>query len=200
MENSCHDIMMVLAGGIIGLLSSLIILGIQQWINHKGKTKVYYKILGLPFQNNNRPGWGCTEQGDWIAFWVPMAIELMNTSNSTRVIRDLSLHLYKGSDYVTRMVQIEYAKGKETVEYGAENNAYSFTLGPRSVQKHRCLFSYKIHKGQTQSITFDTIKMRYYDEKDRLHEALLDSGIVNCWGLNLYETDVEWIRLGSKGQ
>lgn len=49
MENGCHDFLMVLAGGVIGLLSSLVFFGIQQWIDHRGKTKIYFKIISIPF-------------------------------------------------------------------------------------------------------------------------------------------------------
>ena len=198
MENGCHDLLMVLAGGIIGLLSSLIILGIQQWINHKGETKIYYKFLGIPAQNIDNPGWGCREEGEWIALFVPMAVELINTSNSTRVVRDLSLHLYNGTEYVARMVQIEYTRGKDSAEYGTDNNAYSFTLMPRSVQKQKCLFCYKILKGQKQLILFDTMKMSYYDEKDHPHEALINTGISNCWGQYVHEADRDWVLLERK--
>ena len=197
MGSSCHDIMMILAGGIVGLLSSLIILSIQIWINNKGNVKIYRKIIAIPFQNNDY-GWGCIEERDELVFMVPMAIELMNTSNTTKVIRDLSLHLYEGMNYVGRMIQIEYSKGKTDIEYGADNNAYSFTLAPRSVQKQRCLFAYKIHKSQRRAVLFDTIKIQYYDEKDRPHKSQLVDGIVNCWGTNLYEKDENWTLLSNQ--
>lgn len=125
-----------------------------------------------------------------------MNVELCNTSNVTRVVRDLSVHLYLGTEYIEKMTQIECVIGKDPEEYGIDKNPYSFTLASRSIQKQECLFAYKIRQDQQKAITFDTLKMRYYDEKDALHEEIIDTDIANCWSLNLYEPDEDWRLLG----
>lgn len=200
MENGCHDFLMVLAGGVIGLLSSLIIIGIQQWINHRGKTRIYFKITSITFLEKGQIGWGCKQEGNQLAFLVPMNIELCNTSNVTRVVRDLSVHLYLGTEYIEKMTQIEYVTGKDPEEYGTDNNAYSFALAPRSIHHHKCLFMYSIRTDQRKAIIFDTMKMRYYDEKDVLHEEMIDTGLANCWSTMLYEPDEDWRLLGERNK
>ena len=97
MNSSCHDILMVLVGGIIGLLSSLIVLGVQQWINTRGETKLYYKITNFPQSDAEIPGWGCRQDRNQLGFFVPMEIELLNTISTVPTFYILllsSIHLF----------------------------------------------------------------------------------------------------------
>ena len=186
-----RDFLLVIAGGLVSVLTIIV----ERLIDRKGETRIYYKIITLPEMTGKPKGWGCISNGNELSFCVPMNIELYNTSNSTRIVRDFSLLAYDDERLVCKMSQVEQIKGKNIIEYGSENNAYSFTIEPRTLQHQSCLFAYTIKLSQKKAISFNKVKVRYYDEKDKTHVATIIDNLDNCWQSNLYELDEDWQRL-----
>ena len=182
---------MVIAGGLVSILTIIA----ERFIDRKGETIIYYRIITLPEMTGNPKGWGCISNGNEISFCIPMNIELYNTSNSTRIVRDFSLLAYEDDLLVCKMSQVEQIKGKNTIEYGSENNAYSFTIEPRTLQHQSCLFAYTIKNSQQKAIAFNKVKAKYYDENDETHITTIIDNLDNCWQSNLYEPDEDWQRL-----
>lgn len=195
-----HDAEMVLIGGLVGLISSFIVIWVQYRLNHKGEARIYYKIISIPKLPNNRRGWGCIQANGKTTFWIPMAIELQNTSNVTRVVRDFQLHLYKGDESIGKMTQLESMhhitkENSEIIDFGTDKNSYSFTLPPTSIQKQTCLFGFTIRTNDQQANTFDNVRVRFYDEKDTVRETKMIDDFSSCWDTQLRDPETEWTRL-----
>lgn len=94
-----------------------------------------------------------------------MVLELHNASDTTKIIRDFNLYLYKQDVLVDKMIQTEYMKGKEYRSFGTDNNS------------------------------FDTVIAKFYDEDDTQKESTIIKGLSSCWSNQLYEADEEWTEL-----
>ena len=170
----CRDIIMALVGGVIGFMSSLGILIAQHIFDIKGRVSIYYKFIS---QKNNQEPWGVYEEPlSEIKIIIPAVFEFQNTTNTTRVLRDVHASIYKRNQLVAKLIQIEKTgthnimANKNTMTdtlFGTENGSYSFVLQPRSIQKQRVMFAYKINKNEVAKYDFDTIRISYYDEKDK---------------------------------
>lgn len=77
-----------LIGGLIGFLSSLGVQIAMRALDRKGKLSFYSRINSSFF-----PDWGFFSADGKITFVVPLELECQNTSNVTRVVRDVSLSL-----------------------------------------------------------------------------------------------------------
>ena len=138
---------------------------------------------------------------------IPIVFEVQNTSNTTRVIRDVSLLLYSGNTFVEKMLQ---SSGKhvtrrtvntvtETKDYlfGAEKGSYSFVLPPRSIQRQECEYCYVIYPEEKEQKFFDTIIARYYDERNKAHTFKVMS-FDKVWTNEYFEPDKDWCVLDKK--
>lgn len=98
MENiniDINEIILLVVGAGIGIVASVATMLGQQWIDKKGKLHIFYRFT---YQKGfGKTGWGFgNSESSNIFFSIPVEFELQNTSNTTRVIRDLSLLLYDG--------------------------------------------------------------------------------------------------------
>ncbi len=198
------DFLNILFGAVIGFLLSIFTTIINFALERKGKLKIYYKIYT---SENLTEEFGFSFEAQKIAFIVPITFEMQNTSNSSRVIRDLSIHLFnKGNDF-KKMRQVGKAVNERTTdgvvvshseqEFGTYNNSYSFVIPARSIRNHRCVYMYVIEKDESNKNQFDEIKLSYYDENDRKH--LFDIRMIpKCWEKNnKLDVDSDWV-LASK--
>lgn len=169
-----NEVILLVIGAAIGLLASLATIVLQRHLDQRGKLHIFYKFINQ--KGTNGQGWGFKNSQDgYLHLSIPAIFELQNTSNTTRVIRDVSLLLYQDSRLVGKMVQINYLQtttrtgGTVTKEseyhYGAEKGSYSFVLAPRSIQKQECHYVYKIKSNEKDDKIFNRIIVRYYDEK-----------------------------------
>lgn len=184
-------------GGVIGFASSIGILAVTRWWDRRGKLKIFCKRT-----NDENLCWGFhVDSYSVLSFLVPLNYELMNTSNTTRVIRDVQMLLYSKGKEVLRMKQIDRGthtttRGKEIVNtkeiaFGANNSSYSFVLPPRSIQKTRCEY---MLISSTNKEQFDEIRIAYNNEKDRriIKHLAWYSG---DWKVREETVDQEWIEL-----
>ena len=129
-----NEVILLLIGAAIGFIGSAAILFVERLLDRKGKLNIFYRFTHDRATQSN---WGFDESADgYLYFTAPVVYELQNTSNTTRVIRDVSFLLYDGDVFVAKMLQLDHLhttrrRGKEIVEekdfnYGAEKGTYSF--------------------------------------------------------------------------
>lgn len=75
--------------------------------------------------------------------------------------------------------------------FGTDKGSYSFVLEPRSIQRQVCEYMLVISKSEKETYTFDTIKARYFDEKNKAIYFDVRK-IENAWELKFYDIDEEW--------
>lgn len=196
-----EQVILLLVGGMIGFLSSIGMYIVERFVDRKGRIKVYYRFIN---HKNDQKSWGIRDHGQEVALLIPAVFELQNTSNSTRVIRDLNAELYDGKSFVAKMIQIECSvnthtsggkvKSETTEAFGTENGSYSFVLPPRSIQKQRVEFLLRIPKEETEKKQFNRIDISYYDEMDKKHSYIAKLGL-DGWNMTGQVADNEWILL-----
>lgn len=197
------EVTLVLVGAVIGWLLSLATIVVQRHMDQKGKLYIFYKFKVQ--KDTGGRGWGFEKNRDGhLCLTIPVAFELQNTSNMTRVVRDVSLLLYRDNQLIGKMTQINYMQtttrtnGTITKEaehhYGTEKGSYSFVLEPRSIQRQDCHYTYKIAPSEKADKSFNRLVVRYYDEKNKAH-LFPAKDISNSWDIKLFEPDEEWILL-----
>lgn len=201
-----NEIIYIVIGACIGFLASIIVLVLERSLDKKGKINVYYRRTNQ--RGMDGLGWGFDLSGDGRQYLtIPVVFELQNTSNTTRVIRDVSLLLYSGKTFVGKMYQLpgmhitkrkgSQVTGEEDYHFGSEKGSYSFVLPPRSIQRQECEYIYAIYPKDKAASFFDTVIARYYDEKSKAHTFKL-MNIDNVWEEKHYAMDEEWLVLNEK--
>lgn len=196
-----QEITMLIIGAVLGLAASLFTMVVQRWLDKKGKLHIFYRFSYQRGMGGR--SWGFEDNNDGRPYFViPVVFEFQNTSNTTRVIRDVSLLLYNGKNQIAKMHQQEHlhltkrSGNKVTKEedfyYGTDNCAYSFVIPPRSIQRQECEYMFIIKMSDKDKNRFDTIKARYYDERNKEHYFELRK-IEECWNKKLYPIDEEWM-------
>lgn len=180
-----QQVILIIIGAAIGFISSIGTTIVAELIRRQGKVKVFYKIVFSKVHNGRT--WGFHNGSSGMVFEVPMWIELQNTSNTTRVIRDLNILLFKDGKEMAQMVQI--TNKDEEVWYG-NKGAYSFVVEPRSLNKYDLHFLIKKNE-MVNNHQFDEIRLRYFDEKDRKYIYRLCK-IEQCWELGDLNRDGSW--------
>lgn len=194
------EVVMLILGAALGLIASLLTMAIQRWFDRRGKLNIFYRFSHQ--KNGSGTSWGFEDTEDGHKYFtVPVVYEIQNTSNTTRVIRDVSLLLYNGKIQVANMVQLDHlhitkrkgntVTGEIDSYFGTEKGSYSFVLPPRSIQRQECEYAFKIDMSDTDKYAFDTIYLRYFDERNRKKEFKIRS-VPNCWQRAYLEADEEW--------
>ena len=192
-----YDVWLILVGAIIGFVSSIGIIVVERLLDQSGSLKIYYKFIR---DKNTGTCWGVHDKEGHKVLLIPVVFELQNTSNTTRVVRDLSIELYLGNEFIFKLVQIEsstnrtpFSDNYSEVAFG-DNGSYSFVLEPRSIKKEQCFYSYYIDKDKTKEMDFDTIKISYFKENDKKVSYIAKSKL-SGWSTINTEADHEWIFL-----
>lgn len=170
-----NNMLNTIIGAIIGFLSSILTVIVGRWLDKVGKLKIYFKIINT---SSEQTGWGMMKGNQGKYFSVPVLYQIQNVSNTTRVIRDISILLYDGNHFLKKMTQINYTEHNRTsggkvisVEkeyFGTEAGSYSFVIPPRSISTFKCL--YVLNTAQVTELSdkhFDNLKIRYFDERDK---------------------------------
>lgn len=195
------EIIMLVIGAILGLVASLATIVIERIFDRRGKLNIFYRFCYQ--RTGRRESWCFEDSVDGRKYFtVPVVYEFQNTSNTTRVIRDVSLLLYKDNKFVAKMTQLDHLhtttrKGKEVTEekdlyFGTDKGSYSFVLEPRSIQRQECEYMHIIDPCDVDDNQFDTIKLRYFDERNK-EKLFTIRRVDNCWKNKYYDADEEWI-------
>lgn len=191
-----------LIGAAISFASSAGILFVQNLIHKIGKLNIYCVVcrgnkqldsVGF-YTSNSNPG--------IISFVFPIKLEILNTSNIPRIIRDVSLWLYLNGKSVAQAEEIhtisssQFPIAQKTVleNYGGDKNMYSFVAQPKSIQREHCLFIAKAPKDDIEKYSFDEVCLSYFDEHDRKNVFLVRK-IEHPWKIGVLPADNDWILL-----
>lgn len=191
------DILLVLIGGLIGFFSSFGIIIVERILNRKGKVKIYYKFVS---HRSTERSWGVYDTYRGKLLDVPTYFEIQNTSNSTKVLRDINIELFYKNKFVDKLAQISDTEKRnnkqntEPIQYGAENNSYSFCIEPRSIHKFRCCFMFKIVDSEKETKRFDSLRISYYNERDKKKTFIAKSNLKG-WDTTGTKPDIDWILL-----
>jgi hypothetical protein len=191
-------------GGVIGFIASVGTMVVQRLLDKTGELKLYYIIY---CGESVTEEFGFSDSAEGMSFMVPIKLEILNTSNISRIIRDVTLLMYNQGKCIGSMIQIHnitntsYKNGipndSKTTTFGGEKNSYSFVIPPRSIQHEHCLFLYDSPQGEVGKPAFNEIKLRYYDENDK--EKLFHiRNIEKCWEFGNLKGDDDWILLNTK--
>lgn len=201
-----NEIIYVVVGAVIGFIASIIVMVMERVLDKKGKLNIFYKRINQKIGNGL--GWGFDRDIDGrLFFTLPVFFELQNTSNTTRVVRDLSFLLYSGTQFVGNMhqmgtIRVRSSNGsiitdEKAFSFGAEKGSYSFVLPPRSIQRQECEYVFVINPDEIEKKHFDTVIARYYDEHNKAH-IFSAMSIENCWKQKHNDVDEDWFLLKKK--
>lgn len=186
-----QDIILLIIGGLIAILSSVVTLIVTKMIDRYGKLKIYKKIVYS--KDNSGKTWGCFNGAEGLFFQIPLWIEIQNTSNSAHVVRNLNACLYRDNKEVALMTQIN----KINDNILANDGAYSFIVEPRSIKKYDCHFTIK-KREILGDCDFDEVKITYYDFNDTQHIMHLKGvNLQESWNMKRNQPDKEWSLLKS---
>ena len=195
------EIIYVIVGAALGFLASILTIIVQRALDRSGKLNIFYRLTN---SRGFHGGWGfekdCSGKVD---FSVPVVYEIQNLSNTTRVVRDVSVLLYKDNNFVEKMIQLDHLEithkkgkeitGKDDFYFGTDKGSYSFVIPPRSIARQECEYLSIIDKDKVLNGYFNNIRIRYYDEKNR--EKIYRIRDIEFQELKTYEIDKDWIIL-----
>lgn len=98
------DVLLILIGAAIGFVSSIGTTIVNERIKRHGRIKLYYKIVYSKVKDGRT--WGFRNGSNGMVFEVPIWIEIQNTSNAVRVIRDFNILLFNDGNEIAYMTQI----------------------------------------------------------------------------------------------
>jgi hypothetical protein len=179
-----RDIYLIIFGATLGFISSIGTTIVTELLKKQGQVKLYYKIVFSKVFD--RETWGFRQGSDGLIFELPLWIEVQNTSNTVRVIQDLNILLFRDGKELTQMTQIN----KNNDEWYGSEGSYSFVLQPSSLKKYDCHFAIKKNELR-ENFNFDEIRLRYFDDKDRVHIFPLET-IERCWELGSLNRESIW--------
>ena len=193
------DLTSAVVGGVLGIVASVGTLTAEKIWDRVGRLRIFYLIRnggGSPVEQ-----FGVSNSSDGLTFVLPLVFELQNTSNTARIMRDVSINLYKDGRFVDEMIQIGQAgnKGEEQKEYGDSNHSYSFVVQPRSIRKLYCTYIYVPGGNPQKDRDFNEIRLRYYDELNVAREYHMRY-IENPWQQRDLSGDEDWIQLNNNSR
>lgn len=158
-------------------------------LDRHGILRIYKKIVYSKASDGKTWGFFGEREGEY--FQIPLWIEIQNTSNSTKVVRNFNAWLYKDKKEVCPFTQINRIQDIVL----ANNGAYSFVIEPRSINKYDCHFSIKRKDIPGDSI-FDEVKLIYFDENDkRIISNFIHIEKDDCWLQKTQKIDRDWALL-----
>ncbi|MBO6417450.1 hypothetical protein [Enterococcus gallinarum] len=187
-----RDVTLLVIGALISLLTTIFLQMTQFLISryqvNKGKVNLYTKSV---YSKLNSKPWGIYRLSSGESLIIPLWIELHNTKGKKEVIRNINLILYQGDKKIKSMVQSSHYKNSEgiIVAFGNEGT-YTFILEPESIVRYNLQFNLR----KDTELEFDTIRISYYDTKDKYCEYLfLD--VPDGWRTKNTKIDDEWIKI-----
>lgn len=163
-----YDMAMLLVGGFIGFMASILTSLVNDFRQKKGKVKIYSRFIYSKFYENST--WGFIKRKNSMTFHVPIWIEVLNTSNVVKVLRDLNVVLFNNNIEICPMIQLDRSiftitENRETFEriqdFG-NKSSYSLVIQPRSIERFEVSFEIKKSEVPNKS-NFDEIRLSYYD-------------------------------------
>lgn len=182
------EIFLIFAGALLGFTFSILTMLIANAMQEHGKLFIYTKIIHAKVGYHET--WGALNSSDGgLAFQVPLWVEILNTSNVPKVLRDFNLILFNNGIEIKRMTQIN----KAAEENLGIDGSYSFVISPRSISKIDCYFMIK-QKDLPEDAIFNEIRVSYYDTKGK-QKLVHFKSLSDCWSISPRSKDNSWILL-----
>ena len=175
--------------------------------NKRGKVRIYYRLLNNEGGDKYIYGIHQNERRKVLELNVPLALEMSNTTNTARIIRNTCVSLYNGRIKVCELQQMTHtyypemhSNGEMEIKekaFGADNQSYSFVLQPTSIQKQICLFTFDIADTveEKRKFYFDSMYLEYYNENDQLKSYKI-AEITDSWEPKILECSDDWRMAG----
>ena len=147
-------------GAILSLIGSLGVMLIERCINSRGQINLYKKNVFI--KNFDITCEICDNR-----LYVPTRIEIVNTKNTSVLLRNINLELFYNNKFKKKMLQMEEIGTRTSTNYGTYGNdkKYSIIVPNKSVSSLEFLY---ILDNQNK-FEFNNIRLSFYDEKDKKH-------------------------------
>lgn len=180
------------------LLLSFFSSRILPFISKRHRLKIHAKFTGS-LLTTSLPTLGYIELADnaGMSFHVPLSLDIYNCSNTSKIIRNISLFAYKDKTFISEFKQCQ-GNTRNPNEPGAivlgDNGAYTTAISPNSTKRLHLEFMLK----QTDLISgtnqFNKLYLSYYDENDNLISYYLLDVDAN-WIEGPLASPKQWISL-----
>lgn len=178
------DYIILLLGFFLGLVGTIFAKILDYYFDKKGKLKIYVKPIHSSINNNG--GW----ENEYS--YVPsIKIELQNTTNTNKIIRDISLDIYfKGGT----LKEANFVSKFNDNFFGNEGSS-SFMVEGNSIATYTLQFEIKKEQVDNKE-GISNVSITYYDIKDKKRSYSLYKNIDS---LNVDISNQDWILLNKKG-
>lgn len=165
-----------LFGSVIGAAASLLAVFMSNNLQKHGKISLHARIVGSRVDKQHRT-WGYRQTNQGLSFHIPLWLDICNTSNISRIVRNVNLCIVKNRTIVHEFTQFQ-GNGIEpqepnTVIIGNEG-AYSFVIPANSVLRAEVEFGIIKNELQPADREFDSVYLTYFDESDCLNIFFLE--------------------------
>jgi hypothetical protein len=168
-----HDLVL---GAIIAIVSSavttIVTSLLTNLIQQSGQVKVYYKFVHKVGSKSEKR-WGAEDRAEGRTFYIPMRVEISNTTNASHIVRDLKASLYYNNTFVEDMVSVElYEKydkndNKQKSKSFGDEGRFSFVLPPRTIQQYELLYTIKLNSTIINYDEVNRIRLTYFDSRNK---------------------------------
>lgn len=134
-----------LLGAVIGVVGSLSTVFLTKAVQKHGNITLHARIVGSRIDAAHRT-WGYIQTDQGISFHVPLWLDICNTSDVSRIVRNVNLCIVKDRTIVADFTQfqgngIDPREPNTTIVGNA--GAYSFVVPPNSVLRTEVEFGIK---------------------------------------------------------
>lgn len=186
--------MFAILGSIIGSVSTVLL---TKMVQKHGKITLHAKIVGSRIDNAHRT-WGYRQIGQWVSFHIPLWLDICNTSDVSKVVRNVNLCIVKNRTIIADFSQFQGneidPKKPDAIILG-NAGAYSFVIPPNNVLRTELEFGIKKNDLRPEDQDFDSIYLTYSDEKDCLQVFFLEKIPSPQWVIGELPKSRQWKTL-----
>ena len=186
-----------LLGAVIGVVGSLSTVFLTKAVQEHGKITLHARIVGSRIDAAHRT-WGYIQTDQGISFHVPLWLDICNTSDVSRIVRNVNLCIVKDRTIVADFTQfqgngIDPREPNTTIVGNA--GAYSFVVPPNSVLRTEVEFGIKKSDLPPEDQEFNRVYLTYFDEKDCLKVFFLEKIPTPQWIVGELPRSKRWKTL-----
>lgn len=191
---------------LLSMLSTLFVQFIVEKRKELGKVDLYVKLVHTRSEVFNNE-YGFYDGANGIYMHVPMWVDFINNTKTSKIIRNISLHAYMDDEEISEFIQLQRLKDKNVEGNGeitvirlGDDEAYTFSIPEKGAIRANLEFTLHKNTIENEQKNFNKIVLTYSDEKDRLH-AFEFLNVRDCWKSGDIEKNKEekmWMKLKNK--
>lgn len=191
---------------LLSMLSTLFVQFIIEKAKELGKVDLYVKLVYAKSKTFNQ-AYGFYNGKNDMYMYVPVCVDLINNTRTSKIVRNMSLHAYMGNEEIAEFIQIPRIKNRNTEGDGevtvirlGDDEAYTFSIPEKGVIRTNLGFILHKNNIENEQKNFNKIVLTYSDEKDKLH-AFEFLNVRDCWKIGDIEKNKEekmWMKLKNK--